>query len=230
MKTLDFTSGFTLRALNSENAETGIFEGHAAIFDLEDRGGEVIRPGAFKRSIHGNESKKKKVKMLRQHDQNNIIGVWEELREDSKGLFVRGRLLLDVIPKARETHALLKEEALDGLSIGFLPTKATFNRETEVNEIEDLELFEISLVAIPRQSEATVTSVRELKVEDIRTKTDLEKALRNEGFSTATSKYICAGWTPPALRNAEGDNELVERMTALTKSVKTATGAIRNDG
>ncbi len=228
MKTLDFTSGFTLRALNSENAETGIFEGHAAIFDLEDRGGEIIRRGAFQRSVH--KDKKHKVKMLRQHDQNNIIGIWEELREDDKGLFVRGKLLIEDIPKAKETHALLRAEALDGLSIGFLPTKATFNRETEVNEIEDLELFEISLVAIPRQADATITAVRELGVEDIQTKTDLEKALRNVGFSTATSKYICAGWTPPALRNAEGDTKLVERMNALAKSMKTATGVIRNDG
>ncbi len=227
MKTLDFTSGFSIR---EEDGGIGIFEGHAAIFDLEDRGGEIIRPGAFKRSVHGSEDKKKKVKMLRQHDQNNIIGIWEELREDSKGLFVRGRLLVDAIPKAKETHALLKENALDGLSIGFMPKKSTFNRETEINEIEDLELFEISLVAIPRQPDAIITAVRELGVEDIQTKTDLEKALRNVGFSTATRKYICAGWTPPALRNAEGETELVKRIVALAKSMKTATGEIRNAG
>ncbi len=202
--------------LCASDAEEGTFEGHAAIFGKLNSFDEIVMPGAFKKTLRARA--KGKVKMLRQHQQDSIIGVWEELREDGEGLFVRGRLLTE-IQAAKETLILLKAKALDGLSIGFRTVIEEFDNKKKQIRLLELDLFEISLVAIPAQASALVTTVRAMSPEEITTKTDLEKALRNAGFSTSTSKYICAGWNPPALRNAEGGDEMVKRIQRLTKTL-----------
>ncbi len=207
-------------SLCAADAEEGTFEGHAAVFGKLNSFSEVIMPGAFKKTLKSRS--KNKVKMLRQHQQSSIIGVWEELREDSDGLFVRGRLLTE-IQAAKETLILLKAKALDGLSIGFRTVLEEFDHKKKHINLLEIDLFEISLVAIPSQAAALVTAVRAMSPEEITTKIELEKALRDAGFSTSTSKYITAGWNPPALRNAEGGDEMVERIQRLTKSL-TASG------
>ena len=61
--------------------------------------------------------------MLWQHDPTKPIGVWDEVREDGRGLYVKGRLLLDV-QTGREAQALLVAGAIDGLSIGYRTVRA----------------------------------------------------------------------------------------------------------
>lgn len=215
MKTKDLSIDLEIYALDEEKGE---FEGHAALFNTPDRFGELIAPGAFKRSLHKH---KKRVKMLRGHDANVIIGVWEEIREDAEGLFVRGRLLLE-LSAAKEAFILLKEKALDALSIGFLVEKEEFDVKKKTLTLLEVSLLEISLVTIPRQAGALVTSVRSVSPEEITTKRELERALRDADFSVSTSKYITAGWNPPAPRNAEGGDEMVKRIRRLTKSLTAA--------
>ena len=96
-------------------SDAGEFEGYASVFNNEDQGGDVVRPGAFAKAISGGV---KKIKMLLQHDRTMPIGVWDEMVENQKGLKVKGRLILETVA-GRETHALLKAGALDGMSIGF---------------------------------------------------------------------------------------------------------------
>ena len=61
--------------------------------------------------------------MLWQHDPAQPIGIWDEVREDATGLYVKGRLLPDVA-RAREAQALLAAGAVDGLSIGYRTLRA----------------------------------------------------------------------------------------------------------
>ena len=209
--------------LNALDEDQGIFEGHAAIFDKpDDDFGDVILPGSFKKSLH--KHPKKRVKMLHEHERKALLGVWEEIKEDSTGLFVRGKLLMQV-QAAQEAFIFMKEGILDSLSIGFRATEETFDRKTGRRTISELMLFEISLVSIPAQLSALVTSVKHMSPEEITSKRDLEKALRDAGFSESTSKFICAGWTPPAQRDVEGGTELVANIRSLIQRVQTATGA-----
>lgn len=216
MEIKKFFSPFEFKASDTEE---GVFEGHAAIFNKVDRNDDTILPGAFKKSLHKHPPKK--VKMLFGHDQGAMIGVWESIKEDSKGLFVKGRLLLQ-LPKAQEAFILLKEGVLDSMSIGFSTEREEPDRKKGgfARKLLELNLFEISLVAIPAQAGALVTSVKQMSPEEIITKTDLENALRNAEFSQATAKYICAGWNPPARRNAEGGNdELVASIRRVTENM-----------
>ena len=97
------------------------FEGYASLFGVPDGAGDVVAPGAFATSLRKRPARE--VRMLYQHFAHEPIGVWETIREDGKGLYVRGRLTLDVV-RAREVRALIADGALDGLSIGFRTVRA----------------------------------------------------------------------------------------------------------
>lgn len=129
-------------------------EGYASLFGQTDRGGDIVESGAYAASLAAVTSKGGRIKMLWQHDPTQPIGVWEEVREDDRGLFVKGRLLPDVA-LAREAAALLDAGAIDGLSIGYRTVRAT--KDTSGNRrLTELELWEVSLVTFPMLPEARV--------------------------------------------------------------------------
>ena len=82
----------------------GSFEGYASLFGTEDLGRDVVMPGAFRKSLLKRGARG--VKLLYQHEPNEVIGTWEEIKEDARGLFVRGQLLTDV-RRARLPEALV---------------------------------------------------------------------------------------------------------------------------
>lgn len=138
-------------------ADDGTFEGYASLFDTEDLGRDVIAPGAFLESLRAKGVSG--IKMLFQHDPAEPIGVWEVIREDAKGLYVRGRLMT-AISKAREVLSLMKAGALDGLSIGFKPQKSRRDARSGVRRIEKADLWEISVVTFPMLPAARVQAVK----------------------------------------------------------------------
>ena len=115
------------------------FAGYAAVFDRVDRGGDVIRKGAFAGETA------KVVPLLWQHDRARPIGEVELLAEDEKGLRVIGRV----------KHAGLVE-AGSGLSFGYRVKAA---RRGHVRELVSLELIEVSVVKEPMQPLARVHAV-----------------------------------------------------------------------
>lgn len=124
--------------------------GYASLFGAADQGGDVVQKGAYAVSL----SKGRGVKMLWQHDPAQPIGVWDEVREDAKGLWVKGRLLTDVA-KGREAASLIAAKAIDGLSIGYRTVKACKD-EKGGRLLSELELWEVSLVTFPMLPDARV--------------------------------------------------------------------------
>ena len=131
---------------------TGIFEGYASLFGIADLGGDVVLSGAFRDSL--NKRGADRVKMLWQHDPAEPIGVWDEVREDGKGLFVKGRILTEV-GRGREAAALLAAGAIDGLSIGYRTISADRDGKGR-RRLAELDLWEVSLVTFPMLPEARV--------------------------------------------------------------------------
>jgi hypothetical protein len=124
------------------------FAGYAAIFDRVDRGGDVVRAGAFARALkHGGGA----VPLLWQHEAGRPIGRIEYLKEDRRGLRVIGRLSDGAA--GREAAALLKEGAVQGLSFGYRVRDA---RGEAPRELLEVELVEVSLVTFPMQPRARV--------------------------------------------------------------------------
>ncbi len=129
-------------------------EGYASYFGKRDKGGDVVQAGAYGASLKALAGAGRRVKMLWQHDPAQPIGIWDEVREDKRGLYVKGRLLSDVA-KGREAAALIEAGAIDGLSIGYRTVKATKDAQGQ-RLLSELELWEVSLVTFPMLPEARV--------------------------------------------------------------------------
>ena len=143
-------------ALSSVGVD-GAFEGYASLFGIADQAQDVVMPGAFRDSLR--ERGAGNVRMLWQHDPAMPIGVWDEIAEDGRGLFVAGRLDL-AVTKARELHALMRSGAVDGLSIGFKTLRSRQDARTGTRRLEKIDLWEISLVTFPMLPQARVSVVK----------------------------------------------------------------------
>jgi len=131
-----------------------VIEGYASYFGKCDKGGDVVQAGAYGTSLKALAAKGGTVKLLWQHDAAQPIGVWDEVREDAKGLYVKGRLLSDVA-KGREAMALIEAGAIDGLSIGYRTVRAQKNDKGQ-RLLSELELWEVSLVTFPMLPDARI--------------------------------------------------------------------------
>lgn len=149
-------------ALKAADDEAGIIEGYAAVFrDTPDSYGDIIKPGAFTKTL---QERAGKIKLLYGHDITQIIGKPIEMREDGHGLFVRSQLFLDEdIPEGRKAYKLAKLGALSEMSIGYSTVKSIRREDDEQGSGRDLlevKLFEYSLVPFAADDQAVVTTVK----------------------------------------------------------------------
>lgn len=169
--------------------EDGTFEGYASLFGAEDMGRDVVERGAFAESLRAKGAAG--IKMLFQHDPAEPIGVWEEIREDARGLYVRGRLMT-AVSKAREVLALMRAGALDGLSIGFKAQKTQRDARNGVRRILKVDLWEISVVTFPMLPQARIAAVKMSPFrENAPTERNLERWLTQDaGFSRSEARAL----------------------------------------
>ncbi|WP_422344868.1 HK97 family phage prohead protease [Parasphingorhabdus sp.] len=123
------------------------FAGYAAIFNRIDKGGDIIRPGAF-----GTLAEGQSLPLLWQHSAEHRIGSISYAREDQRGLRVIGSLSA-ATRAGREVSAMLKDGAVKGLSFGYRVRQAAGQKP---RALIDLDVAEISLVTHPMQPLARV--------------------------------------------------------------------------
>jgi len=198
MKTCDFS--LETKAVG----DAGVFEGYASTFGNVDQGGDLVEPGAYIESVAKAKKDGRTIPMLWQHDQREPIGVWDDIAEDAKGLYVKGRLLIDIDPLAKRAHGLLREKAIGGLSIGyrFVPGAAEQDpKRPGVTRLKKVDLREISLVTMPMNIEAKVTSVKSiLDAGNLPTVREFEDFLRDAGGFSKSLAAAIAGKAAPHLR------------------------------
>lgn len=210
------TVDWLLKGMDGE----GRFSGYASVFGVVDSQKDMILPGAFSRSLL---SGKTHIKLLWQHDVREPIGVIDALHEDKNGLHVEGRLLLEVA-RAREAYALLKEGAMNGLSIGYTVKEAAFDAKTGVRLLKEIDLWEVSLVTFPANAEATVRRVKTAMPGSVR---EFEHFLRGSGFSRSRAKAIALKGFVPELdacemrewKTAASSGNLIRLADALEKAI-----------
>lgn len=128
--------------------------GYASTFGGEpDSYGDVVAKGAFLDSL----AKRPNVRLLWQHDMQEPIGKVINLAEDDKGLF--GRWSLVPTDTGKKAHELLRADLVDSLSIGFFEKQADY-REDGVRVLKEVELVEVSIVTIPANTNALITSFK----------------------------------------------------------------------
>ena len=162
------------------NGESGCFDGYGSVFGNTDRDGDIVAKGAFETSLAN-----LKPALLWQHEQKSPIGVFDEVREDDRGLYVRGRLSLK--GRGEEAYELLKMGALNGLSIGFITKSAERDPATGVRTITKAELLEVSLVTFPANDLARVDMVKAAGL----TEREFErKLMQDAGFSRSVARAL----------------------------------------
>ncbi len=138
----------------------GCFSGYASLFDVVDLCGDAVAKGAFAASLA--RRGRAGIRMLYQHDPAQPLGRWLEIREDSRGLHVRG-MLAPGVARAREVLQLMRAGALDGLSIGFRTLRSRRDADTRIRRILEADLWEISIVTFPMLPGARVETVKALR-------------------------------------------------------------------
>ncbi len=119
-------------------------EGYASLWGVADLNGDVVHRGAFADSLA--KTGPEGVRMLWQHDGREVIGRWERICEDERGLFVEG-VIGDWSGQARMAQAVCKAGAVDGLSIGFRAAKA--RKQGRLRVLSGVALWEVSVVTFP---------------------------------------------------------------------------------
>ena len=166
----------------------GTVEGYGSVFGVRDNYDDVIAAGAFLESLKAHKAAGTMPAMLWQHEADDPIGIWTEMAEDSTGLRIKGQLCLET-SQGKEAYALLKMGAINGLSIGFMSVPGTsVYKDDGVRVLNQIDLWEVSLVTFPANESARVTNVKSSN--ELATPKDAERILRDAGFSKADATAL----------------------------------------
>lgn len=220
-------------AADEIDAETGVFSGYGAIFGNIDSHKDVIEPGAFKASLTdwGTRGRLPAMKLMHGFAGNPFgddlpIGKWTEMREDSRGLFVKGRLSNLDTDHGRRIHGLMKDGVLDGLSIGYAAVDVALPLPSspERRRLKSVNLFEVSVVDDPSNDRARVKAVK--MAAEIKTIREFEQFLRDVGgYSAAAAKSIASA----GFKNAESeprDEDVDAQLTELAAKIRAGIHTI----
>ena len=177
---------FELESTNDE----GEFSGYAAVFGNVDSGGDVIEKGAFAKTIVEDFSR---IKILSQHNSYELpIGKPLELREDEKGLYIRGKI--SDTQAGRDIRTLLKDGVLAELSIGYDAVSFDYDSDTGIRTLKEIKLWEVSIVTWAMNDQATIDEVKSmaeaLKAEAASGKLTEAKANNLKPFLTAIRELV----------------------------------------
>lgn len=202
---------------DEDDKQYGRFEGYASVFNNTDLGNDVIKTGAFRKSLR--QRGVKGIKLLYQHKSDMPIGIFEDIKEDDNGLYVKGRLALKTTA-GRDAYELLKMGAIDGMSIGFRanPDEVSYDKRSRKRMIGEVDLMEVSLVTFPMNPSARIRSVKG-EVISIR---EWENGMRDAFSLSRSEAKMAAKAVHEAFvqREAEPNTELVDAIKTLTLTLK----------
>ena len=178
-------------SLELKAGSEGVIAGYASTYGGDpDRHGDVILPGAFAKSLQRHKATGEQPVMLWAHMQEQPIGRWDVVHGDAKGLYVEGTLNLRT-EKGRQAFEHVKGGDVGGLSIGYVTPEG--GRKYAGNgtfHLSELDLFEVSIVAVPANPAARITSVKSLE-----SKAEAIDMLRSCGLSRkAAAMFASGGW------------------------------------
>jgi HK97 family phage prohead protease len=150
------TYGAPLRIGELKDADDGWeVAGYASTW-ARDLGNDVVHPGAFKQTLESGS----RVRFLYAHDASQVLGRPQELKEDAQGLY--GRFKISKTRLGHDVHTLLQDGSLDSFSIGFLARDFDHDEKAGVRNLKQVDLLEISVVALPMNPQAVVSGVKGL--------------------------------------------------------------------
>lgn len=187
-------------------APSGTLTGYASVWGGIDSYGDTIQPGAFAASIASGQLPA----MLWAHDQARPIGRWTKMAEDSRGLLVEGQINLNTRDGA-DAFEHLRSGDVSGLSIGYRLPPGGAVMDGDVRIISQIDLHEISVVALPADAQARVVQVKQRPA----TLRDFEHTLQGLGFSRREAAAIATRGFNPAQAAEQELDLIVRRMNEI---------------
>lgn len=216
---------FSVTKFNENN--DGIIEGYANTFNFKDYAGDITMKGAFARTLNKHMKEGSVPAMLWQHQQDQVIGVWDEAYEDEKGLRIRGHLIAGV-QKADEAKLLIEAGAINGLSIGYYEVETQWDSKQKANLLLDVELFEVSIVTSPCNTQSRIDAAKShLLNGEMPSEREMEKCLREIGLSQKQAKLFMAnGYKALAKKpDEEEPEESIEEDDETVESNDESSGS-----
>jgi HK97 family phage prohead protease len=212
---------FSLQELKAENDQF-VVSGLASTFGNLDHTGDVVMRGAFDATLASG----RKRRFLWQHDVSEPIGVEQDMRVTDAGLL--GTWKISRTTRGIDAYELLKDGAVDSLSIGYVPTDFEFD-DAGVRLLKAVDLLEVSLVSIPANDQAVVTNVKADWLADLVAQ---HKAINLDVPFDALLSQLVEGITYGATeaealwqrRQADGREPKAEHLAAVT-SLRSAVEA-----
>ena len=177
MRTFDITG---LKTRDGIEGESNVISGYAAVFNsktiIGDWFEEIINPGAFSKAIASGD-----IRALFNHDWGNVLGRTKsgtlKLEEDERGLKFEVELPNTTV--ARDLAESMKRGDINQCSFGFYPTEETWDYSTEpaLRTINEVELFEVSVVSLPAYDDTEVSLVRS---KELNKEVEQRKAILNK--------------------------------------------------
>jgi len=200
--------------------EKGNFSGYGSVFNVIDKGGDIVASGAFAESLSAWKKAGRSVPVLWQHQTDQPIGAWDALKEDDHGLLGEASLWLDDAPYARLAHKGMSTKTITGLSIGYRVKDYSVNKDTGVYTLQKLDLVEISVVTNPMNDDARVADVKSLlEAGRLPSLPEFEKFLREAGFSKSQAAAVANGGLPKLSRGEPGgeiSNDILAALRGFT--------------
>ena len=188
---------FEVKATAEEN-NIFTFEGYASTFNNVDHGDDIVIRGAFSNSL----AKNSQVPILWQHQMSEVIGISVQLREDDKGLLVKGNLPTDDTLVSGRIIPQMKVGSIKEMSMGYFVEDYEITKDG-IRLLKKINLFEVSLVTKAMNSQALVTGFKSFE-----TLRDIEQTLKNNGFSNTEAKTLISKIKEfSSKRDASEDNQ-----------------------
>jgi uncharacterized protein len=154
-----------LKAGPGDGLKEGEFVAYASVFNNIDSYGDVVMPGAFKNDLLRWEKSGNAIPLLFGHnmaDPDLNIGHVVSAEEDQIGLKVTAQLDLEN-PKAKQVYRMLKGRRIDQMSFAYdvIEGAPSTLDGTDVYEIRDLKLYEVSVVTVGANQETEILAVKQ---------------------------------------------------------------------
>lgn len=221
----------TVKNLEIKSLNSREFEGYGSVFGNVDFGGDVVLPGAFKKSLTEHKLNDTLPLMFWMHKPDQIPGKWLEMEEDSKGLYVKG-VMADT-ELGRDVHTLLKMKAVKGLSIGYSTYDSDYTNEG-IRLLKGLDLHETSIVSLAMNPLADVTHAKSRLTENgeyvpelAEFKRKCEQFFRDQGISRSNSELFVSNMFKTSTAASAGDDRVI--LDKTKDADKTDNGGVTPD-
>ena len=140
---------FEIKAIS----DSGAFEGIASVYGNVDSYGDIVMPGAFKKTI---AERGANIPVLAEHSETIGKG---SVTDEGTHLAIKGQILT-TIQRGKDYVELAKAGIVKGLSIGYKTIKDEWDSKDQVRRLMEVKLYEVSFVTFPANEMAFITSVK----------------------------------------------------------------------